>query len=404
VEGAEPLNRADPILVAGAGPVGLAAAAALAQQGIPVTVFEAGPALSEESRASTFHPPTLDMLEDLGAAEPLIAEGLVAPRLQYRTRQGLIAEFDFAGIADVTHHPFRLQAEQSKLTRILHALYRDRPGFAVEFESPVETVRQDEAGVTVGIRRGDGIGERHGRFLIGADGARSAVRRALGIEFEGFTWPERFLVVSTPFDFHAAIADLAPVSYVADPRQWHFLLQIPGLWRVMFPVPAAVGDDEALAPDYIAAQMATILPGADRYPVAHRTLYRVHQRVARRWREGRVFLAGDAAHINNPLGGMGMNGGIHDAIDLAARLARAWRGESEPGDLDRYERQRRGVTVEYVQTQTIQNKRNLEASDPAEQAAFQRRLRQTAADPLLAYDYLLRLSMIASLRRAAELG
>ncbi len=398
------MSADDRILVAGAGPVGLVAAASLARDGVPVTVLEAGPGLAEESRASTFHPPTLDMLAELGAAAPLIAEGLVAPRLQYRTREGLIAEFDFAGIADVTRHPFRLQAEQFKLTRILYALYRDHPHFAVEFDSAVEGVRQDEDGVVVGVRRRGGIVERRGRFLIGADGARSAVRRALGIEFEGFTWPERFLVVSTAFDFRRAIPGLAPVSYVADPRQWHFLLQIPGLWRVMFPVPAEIGDERALEPDYIAAQMATIIPGIADYPVAHRTLYRVHQRVARRWREGHVFLAGDAAHINNPLGGMGMNGGIHDAVDLAARLARAWRGEGEAGDLDRYERRRRGITVEYVQTQTIQNKRNLEASDPAEQAEFQRRMRETAADPRLAYDYLLRLSMIASLRRAAALG
>ncbi len=398
------MSSDDRILVAGAGPVGLVAAAALARQGIPVTVLEAGAGLSDESRASTFHPPTLDMLDALGAARPLIAEGLAAPRLQYRTRAGRIAEFDFSGIADVTRHPFRLQAEQFKLTRILYALYRDHADFAVEFDSAVETVRQDEEGVVVGLRRGGGMAERRGRFLIGADGARSAVRRALGIEFEGFTWPERFLVVSTPFDFHRAIPDLAPVSYVADPGQWHFLLQIPGLWRVMFPVPAAVADEHALEADYIAAQMATIVAGRGDYPVAHCTLYRVHQRVAGRWRQGRAFLAGDAAHINNPLGGMGMNGGIHDAVDLAARLARAWRGEGEPGDLDRYERQRRGVTVEYVQTQTIQNKRNLEASDPSEQAEFRRRMRETAGDPALAYDYLLKLSMIASLRRAAALG
>src|SRR5258708_5498945 len=126
------------VLVAGAGPVGLVAAAALARGGVPVMVLESGVDLSEESRASTFHPPTLDMLDELGAAAPLMAKGLIAPRLQYRTRQdGVIAEFDFAAIGDVTRHPYRLQAEQFKLTRILYDLYRQHPNFSIEFASAV---------------------------------------------------------------------------------------------------------------------------------------------------------------------------------------------------------------------------------------------------------------------------
>jgi 3-(3-hydroxy-phenyl)propionate hydroxylase len=393
------------VLVAGAGPVGLVAAAALARGGVPVTVLEGGADLSDESRASTFHPPTLDMLDELGAAAPLIAKGLIAPTLQYRTNHdGPIAEFDFGAIADVTRHPYRLQAEQFKLTRILYELYRAQANFSIEFSSPVEEVSQDAEGVSVRVRGNGKTEERRGRWLIGADGARSAVRRALGVEFEGFTWPERFLVVTTPFDFRQAIADLAPVSYVADPRQWHFLLQIPAMWRVVFPVPPEVSDEQATARDYIREQMASVAPAAAEREIAHRMLYRVHQRVAKRYRQGRVLLAGDAAHVNNPLGGMGMNGGIHDAVNLAARLIRVWRGEAGEDELDRYERQRRLVTIEYVQAQTIQNKQNLEARDPAEHAEFKRRMRETAGDSRLAYDYLLKLSMIASLRRAEELG
>jgi 3-(3-hydroxy-phenyl)propionate hydroxylase len=399
------MHGGERVIIAGAGPVGLVAAAYLAGRGVPVLVLEGGSELSLESRASTFHPPTLDMLDAIGAARPLIAQGLIAPTLQYRTkRDGRIARFDFGGIADVTAHPYRLQAEQFKLTRIVHERYRSHPLFAIEFASPVAAVRQTADQVLVRI--GDAAGGREiaGRWLIGADGARSAVRRSLGIEFEGFTWPERFLVVSTPFDFCGVIPDLAPVSYIADPEQWHFLLQIPGLWRVMFPVPPEVDDERALEADYIARQMAGIVPGIARYEVTHRTLYRVHQRVAKRFRQGRVFLAGDAAHVNNPLGGMGMNGGIHDAVNITERLARVWHGESSEDELGRYERQRRGITVEYMQTQTIQNKQNLEARDPAEHAAFKTRLREIAANPQRSREYLMGLSMIASLRRAAELG
>jgi 3-(3-hydroxy-phenyl)propionate hydroxylase len=393
------------VLIAGAGPVGLVAAANLVRNGVPVTVLEAGPDLSEESRASTFHPPTLDMLDRLGAAKPLIAQGLVAPAFQYRTKQhGVLAQFDFGAIADATEHPYRVQSEQSKLTRILYEQLRDKPDFELQFDRAVRGVTQHPTGVEVAIERQGGKGTRtetrSGRWLIGADGARSDVRRSLGIEFDGFTWPDRFLVVSTPFDFYSVIPDLVAVSYVTDPQRWHFLLQIPGFCRAMFPISADESDELALSPDFAQSLMATVVPGISSYEIAHVTLYKVHQRVAKTFALGRTFLVGDAAHINNPLGGMGMNGGIHDAMNLTARLVDAWRGTKTETELARYDRQRRLVTLEYIEKQSIQNKRNLE-SDGTE---FKRSLTEIASDEKRTYDYLLRVSMIASLRRAEELG
>ena len=388
----------DRILIAGAGPVGLVAAAHLAHAGVPVTVFEAGPELSEESRASTFHPPTLDMLDALGAAEPLIAQGLKAPAFQYRTKKhGLLAQFDFAAIGDATAHPYRLQCEQSKLTRILYDQLRDHPNFELAFNSPVTGAQQDAAGVAVTIA---GNARRAGRYLTGADGASSTVRRALGIEFEGFTWPDRLLVVSTPFDFHSVIPGLTAVNYVADPLRWHFLLQIPGLWRVMFLVNEDGSDERVQTREFAQSLMASIVPGVSDYEIDHITLYKVHQRVAKTFRAGRAFLVGDAAHINNPLGGMGMNGGIHDAVNLAGRLAAVWKGEAPESELDRFDKQRRLVTNEYIQKYTIQNKKNLESSGEE----FGQSLRAIAADPARTREYLLRTSMIASLARAEELG
>ena len=399
------MNRTYPVnervLIAGAGPVGLVAAANLVRHGIPVTVFEGGADLSTESRASTFHPPTLDMLADLDVVGPLIAQGLIAPKFQYRNRRdGLIAEFDFGDIADQTRHPFRLQCEQSKLTRIIYDQLRGDPNFEIVFSSPIRAVTQDSDSVAVTVER-DGRSETHSyRWLIGADGARSDVRRSLDIEFDGFTWPDRYLVVSTPFDFHSVIPGLATVSYVADPRRWHFLLQIPELWRVMFRIAAEESDELALSTEFVTALMAEVVPGIDRYEIAHTTLYRVHQRVAKTFRHRRAFLIGDAAHVNNPLGGMGMNGGIHDAMNLTERLVEVWRGNKPEAELDRFEQQRRLVTKEYVERQSIQNKRNLEAADNE----FRDLLRRTAADPALTRDYLLRVSMIGSLRRAEVLG
>jgi 3-(3-hydroxy-phenyl)propionate hydroxylase len=389
------------VLIIGAGPVGLVAAAHLAGSGVPVTVFEAGPDLSQESRASTFHPPTLDMLDRLGAAEPLIAQGLKAPAFQYRsTKHGLLAQFDFAGIADVTRHPYRVQCEQSKLTQILYGRMRGHPNFELLFSSPIVGVSQDESGIEITIER-DGRNERRsGRYLIGADGASSRVRRALNIEFEGFTWPDRLLVVSTPFDFHSVIPGLTAVNYVADPERWYFLLQIPGLWRVMFLVNEDASDERVQTEEFAQSLMARVVPGISNYAIEHITLYKVHQRVAKRFRQARAFLVGDAAHINNPLGGMGMNGGIHDAVNLSERLAAVWRGDAPDAELDRFDKQRRSVTLEYIQKYTIQNKKNLESSGDE----FGQELRAIKANPTRTREYLLRVSMIASLRRAEELG
>ena len=395
------MSTSDRVLIAGAGPVGLVAAANLVRHGVPVAVFEAGPELSMESRASTFHPPTLDMLSDLDVVKPLIAQGLIAPKFQYRDRrEGLIAQFDFDGIADITRHPFRLQCEQSKLTRIICDRLSGKPNFDVVFSSPVRNVTQTPDNVIVTVERNGKSETQSYRWLIGADGARSDVRRSLGIEFEGFTWPERYLVVSTPFDFFAVIPDLVSVSYTIDPVRWYFLLQIPGLWRVMFRISAEESDELALSPEFVQKLMAQLVPGIDRYEIAHTTLYRVHQRVAKTFRSGRAFLIGDAAHVNNPLGGMGMNGGIHDAINLTERLIGVWRGTKPEAELDRFDLQRRLVTKEHVQRQSIQNKKNLEAADNN----FSNWLRRTAGDPALIRDYLLGISMISSLRRAEQLG
>ncbi len=394
----------DRVIIAGAGPVGLVAAAGLVRRNIPVTVLEAGDELSSESRASTFHPPTLDMLDGLEAAAPLIDQGLKAPRLQYRSKAGVIAEFDFGEISDQTAHPYRVQCEQFKLTRILLDRLSRSSDFDIEFGVQVRGVEQDGTGVSVRVEANGTSDARRGAWLIGADGARSEVRHALDVTFEGFTWPERFLVLSTPFDFDAVMDGLVSVNYVADPACWHFLLRIPGMWRVMFPVAQDVSDEVAMSRAFGQAQLARVVPGVSGFEVVHATLYRVHQRVARRFRVGRAFLAGDAAHINNPLGGMGMNGGIHDAINLSAKLAAVIHGECAEAELDRYDLQRRQVTIESVQTQTIQNKRDLEAATDEAQAEFRDRLRRIAGDHEERRRYLERVSMISSLRRAAELG
>lgn len=393
-----------PVVIAGAGPVGMTAAADLIRQGIPVLVLEKLSNLSTESRASTFHPPTLDMLDDLGFAQTLITQGLKAPTVQYSTStDGELGTFDFSAIADITRHPFRLQAEQYKLTRIILDVVQHNPLFRIEFDSEVLSVTQDEESVTLRVSQGGQERTLHCQWLIGADGANSIVRRDQDIGFEGFTWPERFLVMTTPVDFTALRPGISSVSYVADPDRWYFLLRIIGAWRVMMPVAPELSDEEALSPAYVEESIRRVVPTDIDPGIQHTTLYRVHQRVASHFRKDRSFLVGDAAHINNPLGGMGMNGGIHDALNLTAKLGPVINGAATPAVLDLYEVQRRAVTMEAIQNDTIRNKRNLEAKDEADRARFRDEIRAAAADPAKGRELLRRIAMFNSLERAASL-
>jgi 3-(3-hydroxy-phenyl)propionate hydroxylase len=389
----------DRVLIVGAGPVGLVAAAALAAEAIPVAIVEAERDLPDGMRASTFHPPTLDMLERFGVVGSLIADGLICPTWQFRDRaEGPIATFDHAMIAGDTRHPYRLQCEQWRLTRLLRERLAANPDVEFIYDARALGVTQDEDGVRLAIERPDGHREElAGRYLIGADGARSAIRKSLGIGFDGQTIPEIYLTLSTPFAYHDAIEDLTNIAYISDPDEWFVLLRNRNLWRLLLPTDPNEPEEVMLSDARIESRMQEVLPKDGAYEITHRTAYRVHERVAERYVEGRVFLAGDAAHVNNPLGGMGMNGGIHDALNLAEKLAAVWRG-APIETMGRYERQRRKVALEVVQQQALRNRSILNQKDPAVRAAFLNDLRATMADPARHRAHLLRTSMIQSLR------
>ena len=394
----------DRIIVVGAGPVGLTAALALGRRGIPAVVLAAEPELVMELRGSTFHPPTLDLLDEFEVVPRMIEVGLKAPTWQFRDREtGPVATFDLALLAGDTNHPYRVQCEQWKLMRFLEAELKKLPGSDIRFGHEVTGVTQDADGVTVTANTADGPVEIAGRYAIAADGARSAMRRSLNVEFEGFTYPELFLIASTAFPFENTITDIAYVNYIADPNEWLVLLRVPELWRVLVPAPENASKEEMLSEPYLQAVLNRVVPRAEPYRIAHRSLYPVHQRVAKSFRHGRVVLAGDAAHINNPLGGMGMNGGIQDAFNLADKFKAIFAG-ADDALLDRYDRQRRTVAVEAVQQQTHRNQQIISERDPATRQKALDAMRRTAADKVTAREYMLRSSMIASLRRAAEIA
>jgi 3-(3-hydroxy-phenyl)propionate hydroxylase len=260
------------------------------------------------------------------------------------------------------------------------------------------------AGVAVTAETPGGPKTFRGAFLVGCDGGRSTVRKCLDIEFTGYTWPERFIVLTTPFDF-ARERGCCFRSYFSDPDEWTNLFKVAGddgsgLWRAVFPTRNDESDDDALGDVGAQRRLQHFFPRAGAWDIVHRNLYKVHQRVAETFRKGRVFLAGDAAHVNNPIGGLGLNCGIHDGVELAQRLARFCGGAGED-ELDLYDRRRRPINIEFVQAQTVNNKKRLEEKDPAVRAANFGELRATAADPARHREFLLRTSLIASVRKAA---
>jgi 3-(3-hydroxy-phenyl)propionate hydroxylase len=397
--------KSDCILVVGAGPVGLVAATYLADEGIPVTIVESAKDLPQDLRASTFHPPTLDMLDRFGVAARCVEEGLICPHWQFRDRkEGVVATFDLGMLKDETRHPYRLQCEQWRLSRMLRDRLAANPDVRFLYGAKAQALAQDADGVRLNVEHEDGSREElDGRFLIGADGLRSVVRQSIGVEFEGQTIPEIFLTVSTTFRFDQAIPDLANIAYISDPDEWVVLLRTASLWRVLVPTDPTLSDREVTDPERTERRLQAIVPKGEPYDVRHRTAYRVHEKVAQRYRVGRVFLAGDAAHVNNPLGGMGMNGGIHDAFNLAEKIVKVWRG-APVETLDRYERQRRKVALDVVQQTTLRNRSILNSKDPAARAAYYEELRRTAEDPGKHKAYVLRTSMIQSLRDLEEVA
>lgn len=399
------MSDKDRVLISGGGPVGLICALGLARRGVPVTVLERFDHLRDDPRAATTHPATLELLDELGLEAEMREVGLVSPTYQFWDRPSgeMIAEFDHALIADETRFDYVVQCEQFKTASIALKHLLKEPNAEVFFEHEVIAVQPGDDSVTVTVKTPEGEKTMTGRYLVGADGARSAVRKAVGIPFEGFTWAEQFLVLTTPFDFQKH-RGYAFRSYFADPEEWCNCFKVaadgpPGLWRTVFPTQIEQTEEQLMSDEAVQARLQKFFPKDGDYEVVHRNLYRVHQRVAETFRKGRVILAGDSAHVNNPIGGMGLNGGIQDAANLSEKLARVWHGENERL-LDLYDLQRRTLTVEFVQAQTIQNKKRLEAKDEETRRANFAELRKTAADPVASKAFLMRSSMLEAQRKA----
>ena len=393
------MSNSNHIIIVGAGPVGCLSAYILASEGFEITIVEALEKPAQDLRASTFHPPTLDLLDLWDISDDLIKQGLITPTFQFRDRQeGLIGEFDFGLLKNDTSHPYRLQCEQFKFTGVLYHRLRDMPNVRFLVKSEAVAVEQTTNEVALSVATPDGEERINGDILIGCDGASSIIRKKAEIKFEGFTYPELFLVVSTPDNLREIIPDLGYVAYIADPREWCTVIKVLDFWRILYPTIPGMAEDEILDDDHIQKMVQEFVPKSTPYNVVHKTLYRIHQRVAESYRKGRVFLAGDSAHINSPLGGMGMNGGLHDGISLAIKLVDVLKHGADPELLDAYERERRPIAVEHVQKSTIHNKNVMEETDPEKRRVTNDQMRETAADPVKSRNYMLETSMINMVR------
>lgn len=391
-------------LVVGAGPVGTIAASRLAAMNIDVMLCEAQPSCAHDLRASTFHASTLEMLDEIGAAAPLIERGLKAPVYHMRDRRtGDVIDFDLTEIADIARFPYRLQCEQFHMANLLAQRMIDDPKIDMRFNARLVHARETPEGVIATIEDNGETVEILTKFLIGADGSRSVVREMMGVEFEGFTYEEKFVSLSTALPIEDHVPNLSYVNYISDPDEWLVLLRVPTLWRVLVPADGALSNEELIS-DANAAKVFSRIVGDVPVETEHRTIYRVHQRVAESFVKGRMLLIGDAAHLNNPLGGFGMNSGIHDAWNLTEKLYSILRQDGDKAQLEKFDRQRRTVTRNFIQAQTIENMAFMEQGVGEASRLRRERMAEIRADPDLRRDYLLKQAMFKSLEEAESIA
>jgi len=375
------------VLIVGAGPVGLSLGLGLARAGVDVVILEAEDDLQDDLRGGAFHPPTLEMFDRWGVLDDARAQGIEVRQLKYWDRRSLscVGEFDYSLLENRTPFPFRLHCMQNVLCRILRDHFLAAGG-RLFLNHQLVGVSQTADSVAAELVTHSEPLKAIGRWLFGADGARSTVRKLLRLSFEGSSHPDRFLVVNGDVDLQRVLPGFAPVNYVFDPDEWVIVLQLPGFARVAFRVEPGIDATVASNPRAVARRLQRLIQGHE-FQVHSYRVYQVAERAASKFFTGRIALLGDAAHINNQIGGMGLNLGIHDADALITSLM----GD---GDLQAWADKRREVATRGILKQAASNLADLQAS---EKAAIRRRndaLHAAMADTRRAVDHLMRYSML----------
>jgi 2-polyprenyl-6-methoxyphenol hydroxylase-like FAD-dependent oxidoreductase len=233
--------------------------------------------------------------------------------------------------------------------------------------------------VQLGVDTPDGRVTLHADWVVGTDGARSTVRQLLGLSFEGHTWPDRFVATNVEYDFEAH--GYQPANMISDPQEWGVVARLgrENLWRVTFGEDGSL--DESRVRERVPQHYERLLPSPGPYRILAAAPYRVHERCAPRFRVGRVLLAGDAAHVCNPCGGMGLTSGILDAEALITVLAAVIDGAAGDGVLDFYAEERRRVFREVVSPVATSFKRQLSEKDPEQRERDRLAFRRGIDDP-----------------------
>jgi 2-polyprenyl-6-methoxyphenol hydroxylase-like FAD-dependent oxidoreductase len=393
------------VVIAGGGPVGMCLSLLLARAGISNVVLEKEDRIEEDLRASTFHPPTLDMLAQLGIAEKLVEQGLVCPHWQIRLHpDGDRAIFDLTVLEKETDHPYRLQCEQWKLSVALKEALDREDNTRIEFRSDVTGFVQDDDGVTVSLLRDGEETSLRARFVVGTDGSRSIVRKTLGLDFNGLTYPETTLLVTTRFPFEDHLEGISNVSYCWKDGGNFSLLKVPGRWRVSIYPQEDLSIEEQLTEESVEKILQVIVPRAEAYEVIEKRPYRVHQRIVDQYVHGRAVLAGDAAHLNSPSGGMGLNGGIHDAFELSRALVAILKDGAALERLDLYDRRRRPIARDQILAQADANRARMREKSPEKRREILAGLQSITQDRERLHNHVLKSSMIEGLRLSAAIN
>ncbi len=330
------------VVIVGAGPTGLSLATQLVRYGIDFVIVERNEGLTPFSKAIGVQARTLEIYEQLGLASKAVAQGAIAGKVRLLVGGEQRAELDFSSIGlGMSDYPYMLLLEQSKNERLLYE-YLAQSGKEVLWKTEFKSLSQTDAGVTAQFAAaGGGSQTVEARFLVGCDGARSLVRHALGLEFQGSTVERMFFVADVKVDWkfsHDALhVCLSKGSLLA-----FFPLKGDKRYRIVgsFPEEFSKHEGEVLYEEIEQQIKDEAKLELDIHDVAWFSTYRVHTRHVNRFSEGRCFLAGDSAHIHTPAGGQGMNTGIQDGYNLAWKMALVMRGKAPEKLLETYNEER----------------------------------------------------------------